>query len=421
MMTFLALAAIMVLVALAVVIVPLVRGDRVRATAGEDLAVLADGLRELEAERAAGDVDAAEFERGRLELERQALASQQQAQVQEQHSLRANWGAALGTAIVLPLLVIALYLTIGQPGTIGTNVLQARAGDDATQHVPNDAAVAALQARLAKDDGDVEGWVLLARSYFQMGRTDDALNAYRKATTLVADNPDLWVEYANTVAIAHNRDLSGEPTQMVERALKLDPNNFNALAFAGLAAFQRDDRATALEHWGRLKTLLPEGSEDSKRIDELIARARGDAPASAPTAAAGAAPASAPAKPAEARTAAAGTSTIRGTVTLSGALAAQVAASDTLYIFARAPNGPPMPLAAVRTRATGWPVSFTLDDTSAMTPGMQLSKFPHVNLVARISRLGNPAAQPGDIEGSIDNVAVGSKDVHIVMDRVVGR
>lgn len=411
---FMAIAVCMVLAALAVVIIPLLRSSRRTARQGQDLMVLADGLRELDAERAAGDMSAPEYERARLDLERQALQSQQAADISAEGSLRANWGVALATAIALPLLAGGLYLSIGQPGTLkpgAAQVAQAN-GDDA--HAPDDAAVAALQARLAQDDTDVEGWVLLARSYFQMRRVDDALNAYRKATTLMADNPDLWVEYANTLAIAHNRDLSGEPTQMVERALKIDPNNFNALAFAGLAAFQRDDRATALQYWERLKALLPPGSEDNKRIDELIARARGDVVAASQGSAQ--TPSTQPAAGAPAETAA-----IHGTVALNSALASQVAPADTLFIYARAPEGSPMPLAAVRARATGWPVSFTLDDSSAMVAERALSRFPHVNLVARISRTGSPAAQPGDIEGSIDNVALGSKNVHIVLDRVVER
>lgn len=411
---FMAIAVCMVLAALAIIIVPLLRSSRRTARQGQDLMVLADGLRELDAERAAGDMGAPEYERARLDLERQALQSQQAADINVEGSLRANWGVALVTAIALPLLAGGLYLSIGQPGTLKPGAAQVAQvnGDDA--HAPDDAAVAALQARLAKDDKDVEGWVLLARSYFQMRRVDDALNAYRKATTLVADNPDLWVEYANTLAIAHNRDLSGEPTQMVERALKIDPNNFNALAFAGLAAFQRDDRAVALQYWERLKTLLPPGSEDNKRIDELIARAGGN------VVAAGQGSAQTPSTQLTA-VAPAGAVAIHGTVALNSALASQVAAADTLFIYARAPEGPPMPLAAVRAQATGWPVSFTLDDSSAMVAERALSKFPHVNLIARISRTGSPAAQPGDIEGSIDNVALGSKNVRIVLDRVVGR
>lgn len=405
MMPFMALAAGMVLVALAVVIVPLVRRSQRNIQGGEDLTVLADGMRELDAELASGDVSQAEYERARVELERQALRSEQTAQSQAQTSQRANWTVALITAIALPLLVVTLYLTVGQPAALGNMGALEQAGGD-TQRPPDEATVAALQARVAKDAKDAEAWVLLARASFQLGHMKDAIAAYAKATGLVTDNPNLWVEYANTLAIAHNRDLSGEPTTMVERALKLDPDNFNALAFAGLAAFQRGDHVTALSHWQHLKTLLPKDGDDAKAIDDLIARASGTAQT---------------ASPATPSPASAGKATIAGTVTLAPALVDKVATTDTLFIFARAPNGPPMPLAAIRAPAKTWPASFTLNDSNAMVQGMDLSRFPKVNLVARISRSGNATPQPGDIEGHIDNVDTGSDDVHIVIDQVIGR
>lgn len=400
-----AFAAAMVLAALAIVIIPLLRRAHRTTRQGEDLTVLADGMRELDAELAAGDVNQAEYDRARTELERQALRSERSAQAQAQSSQRANWTVALATAIALPLLAGTLYLAVGQPAALGGGGALAQAGGG-VQQAPDETTIAALRTRVAKDAQDTEGWVLLARANFQLGHMDDAIAAYVKATGLVSDNANLWVEYANTLAIARNRDLSGEPTVMVERALQLDPDNFNALAFAGLAAFQRGDHAQALKHWQHLKTLLPPGGEDAKAIDDLIARAGGTAQGSA--------------TPAQA-SALQGKAAIDGTVTLDMALADKVAPTDTLFVFARAPNGPPMPLAAVRASASAWPVSFTLDDGSAMAQGMRLSGFPKVNLVARVSKSGSATPQPGDIEGHVDGVAPGSNGVRIVLDRVIER
>lgn len=403
---FVALAAAMVLLALALVLVPLLRHSSRARLDSPALTVLADRLRELDAEREAGAIDATEYARSREELERQALQANQQARMDESQNLRVNWGAALATAIALPLLAALLYAGVGQPSAItgrsGTAVAAL------SEHPPQDAAIDALSARLARDGNDAEGWVLLARSYFQIGRTSDALQAYRKATTLQADNPDLWVEYANTLATANGRDLSGEPQQLVERALALDPNNLNALAFAGLAALQRGDRAGAVRHWRKLEAQLPDGSNDRARIGEWIARAQGEAPATKTASAAAPTPAAAAPE-------------IRGSVTIAGNLASQVAPTDTLFVFARAESGPPMPLAAVRTRAGGWPVAFRLDDSSAMAEGLTLSRHARVNIVARVSRLGSANAQPGDIEGRVEGVALGSQDVRVVLDRVVGR
>lgn len=416
MITFMGAAAVMVLLALALVIVPLLRHRPPAAGGDESLTVLADGMRELDAELAAGTLSDVEHQNARQELQRQALQVQLCDDQAGQANLRANWGAALGTAIALPLLVALLYGVVGQPSAMSAPGVQARAPAQATEpHASDDRAIAALSERLAKNASDGEGWVLLARSYFQTRQLQPALDAYRKAVALMGDNADLLVEYANTLAISNDRTLAGEPEQLVESALKLDPNNFNALAFAGLAAFQRGDRALALRHWRHLESLIPAGSDDDRaRIQSLIARAQdGGETAPAPTAVrATAAEVSAPSgMPRE----------IRGTVTVDPALAGRVAPSDTLFVFAKASDGPPMPVAAVRTRAAGWPVTFTLDDTSAMTQDRALSQFDRVQIVARVSRLGSATAQPGDIEGTLERVSVGSRDVRVLMNRVIGR
>lgn len=417
-MTFMLLAFAMVLLALLLVIVPLLRqGAAVDDGAGAR-ALLADGVRELEAERTAGELTAEAYAEARGQLERQALQVQQQQENATQTSLRANWGAALAVAIMLPFTAALIYFAVGQPAVLNGGVPVSGVMAAAA---PGDDAIAALSQRLAENDSDAEGWILLARSYFQLQRMDEALDAYRKATTLMADNPDLWVEYANTLAIAQDRNLSGEPERLVAHALELDPDNFNALAFAGLAALQRDDRALALRHWQRLAAQLPAGSEDRARIDSLIARAEGKGAPTETALTPPAVPAADTAVAAAPQAAAAAGASIRGTVTLSGALAAKVAPSDSLFIFAKAANGPAMPLAAVRTRAAGWPVTFTLDDSSAMVAGMALSNFASVNIVARVSRLGNASAQPGDIEGTLENVMVGSDGVQLVLDHVVER
>ncbi|MEO6031832.1 MAG: c-type cytochrome biogenesis protein CcmI [Burkholderiaceae bacterium] len=417
---FLFLAAAMILLALALVIVPLLRSSPRTAAERECLTVLADGVRELDTERLNGTLDPAAYDVARRELERQALESDRATQARGSSNVRANWGAALATGIALPLFAAVLYVALGQPLTVLDATSPSRVAGAA--HAPTDGAIETLSRRLEKNPDDGQGWVLLARSYFQAGRIAEAMNAYRKAAAIMPDTPDLLVEYANTVAIANHRSLAGEPRQLVERALKINPDNLNALAFAGLAALQADNRDEALRHWRHLQSLVPADSEDRSRIDALIAQAEGK-PAQRPSAPAALAKTAAgeAGDAADARVAAAHGPVIRGTVTIAGALAAKVAPTDTLFVFARAINGPPMPLAAVRTRAGAWPVSFTLDDSSAMAQGIALSQFAHVNIVARVSRLGNATSQPGDIEGTIENVALGSSDVRVVMDRVVGR
>ena len=106
-------------------------------------------------------------------------------------------------------------------------------------------------------------------------------------------------------------------------------------------------------------------------------------------------------------------------MSLGPGLADRVAPGDTLYIFARASSGPPMPIAAVRSQAAGWPVRFSLDDQASMGQGRPLSAFEYVDIVARVSHTGSPTAQPGDLEGIVRRVAVGAEAVDLLIDRVI--
>lgn len=403
---FIVLAAAMILLALLLVIVPLLRGGArpsVRDDVSASLAVLADDMRELQRQRAAGDVSDAEYEQERVELERQALQAQAGQRAATRANARSRRVAALAIVVVLPLLALGVYRATGTPAALDPTLVQAPSDEP---HESSERAIAALEQRLAVQPEDVRGWVLLGRSYSQLEQFDKAAAAYKKAVVLDGDNPDLLIEYANALAITRGRDLSGEPEQLIQHALDIDPDHLGALTFAGLVAFQRDDVDQALQYWHHLIALLPEDSEGRQRIEALVARTEAERRGEQPP------PDAAAASPAAAKV-------ITGAVRLAPELADRVQPGATLFIFARASEGPPMPLAAVRTQAGDWPVAFRLDDSSAMMADRALSRFSSVDLVARVSRQGNAAAQPGDLEGVAEHVAVGSQGVDITIDRVV--
>lgn len=405
---FIILAAAMVLLALLFVIVPLLRAAAraPAAASGADaatLTVLADDMRELQRQRSAGDISDAEYEQERLELERQALQVQVDGPASVRGGAPSGRVAALAIVVALPLLALGVYRVTGTPAALDPAALmQAQAQG---MHESSERAITALEQRLAARPDDLRGWILLARSYSQLERFDAAAAAYKKAVVLDGDNPDLLIEYANALATSRGRDLSGEPEQLIQHALELDPDHLGALTFAGLAAYQHDELDQALQYWHRLVALLPEDSEGRQRIVDLIARTEAEHRGEAPAPAAAATPAAA--------------KSITGSVRLAPELADRVQAGDTLFIFARASDGPPMPLAAVRTQAGDWPVAFRLDDSSAMVADRALSRFDSVDIVARVSRQGNASAQPGDLEGSVARVAVGSQGVDLTIDRVV--
>lgn len=275
-----------------------------------------------------------------------------------------------------------------------------------------DVMVGKLVEHLQKKPEDGEGWTMLGRARALQGRLDDAVAAYARAAALRTDDVRLLIDYAELLGLKNNRSLAGEPAALLERALALDPGNPKGLALAGAAAFDAKQYARAVQHWERLVALSDPQAGYLVQVNESIAEARrlGGLPAAAGAAAAGATaaasaavapstplgspPGSTPGGPTAAATVA-----VRGTVSLSPALAAQARPEDTLFIFARAAQGPRMPIAILKKQVRELPLAFTLDDTMAMSPAMTLAKAGEVVVVARISRSGQAAPQPGDLFG----------------------
>jgi cytochrome c-type biogenesis protein CcmH len=291
------------------------------------------------------------------------------------------------------------------------------------------AMVDRLAARMKENPNDGEGWTMLARSYTVLGRHAEALPAYQKALALHVEDPSLLADYADSMAVANKGQIEGEPLKLVERALKMDPDHTKALSLAGSAAFERKDYATAVKHWERIITAGKANPELIQQVQSSVAEARqlGGMPAStaqppaapmAPAATTGMAPA---AKPQAAAPAAAAGAFVAGKVTITAAMLGKASPEDSVFIFARAAEGPRMPLAALRKQVKDLPVTFKLDDSMGMTPQMKLSSFDKVVVGARISKSGNPIAQPGDLQGSSAPVALGSSDLKIEINQVVGQ
>lgn len=431
--------------ALGLLLWPLLRERRIARAGSADarLAVIASARRQVEAAHAAGEIDAAEHA-ARLEtLYAQADAVLQQPPDAAPPPAR-PWPAALALAIVLPLGVIASYVTLGAPGsllpgaTAGTGMAQA--APDPLEEQQRTAELAdRLAEKLASDkEASAEAWVLLARTYRSAGVADKAAHAYREAAAREAQPADILIEHASLVLDRHDKRFDAEADALVAAALAKDADNLNALAMAGASAYQSGDRSLALRHWQRLESLVPEGSEDRQRAAALVARAKGEPvppdafrpPMSGPQPGGAVMAAATPgvALPAEhpplqgvgqAGAAPMGATAISGRVELSEALRARVPGGAWLFVFARAEGGMPLPIAAARTSPQGWPAEFTLDDGNSMIEGRKLSSFERVRLVARISASGNAARNPGDLEGAIDSVALGQQGVRLVVDSVV--
>jgi cytochrome c-type biogenesis protein CcmH len=400
---FLLIAAAMVAIAVACVLVPLL-ARRPRAGPVPDavnLAVFRDQLAELEADVARGLLPGERYEQARDELERRVLEEARSETPPASEPSRAGAWTAAVLAAGIPAGAIVFYLGVGSPSAL---LPQADAGHEVTREQV-EKMVARLEQRLERTPGDAEGWRMLGRSHSVMGRYPEAVRAYERAAALVPDDAGLLADYADALAMAQGRSMLGKPLELVNRALTIDADQWKALALAGTAALELKDYAGAVAYWERLRKVLPPDSDMGQSVEASIAEARALAGAK-PASRAATAQAAPPAR-------------VAGKVTLARALAARAAPTDSVFIYARAAAGPPVPLAVLRKQVRDLPLDFTLDDSMAMAPNLKLSDFPEVVVGARVSRSGTATAQSGDLQGQSQPVKVGTTGIAVVIDSAI--
>ena len=374
-----------------------------------NLQVLKTQLQQLDQDLAQGSLDAAQHRSARAEIERRVLEEESVAAAPVRTGSPRATLLLLGVAV--PVLVLGLYASLGNPAAISP---QARAtpGEPTPQDV--EAMVAKLAERMEKQPpgnvADLEGWVMLGRSYAVMQRYPEASRAFARALQLAPGDAQVLVDQADVLAMQQGGNLLGEPLRLIEQALQNDPSNLKALALAGTAAFDRKDYAGAIGYWGRARAGAPQDSEFARSLDQSIADAR--AAAGGSLASAGTSTAASAAAPA------AGAQSISGRVSVAPTLASRVAPGDTLFVFARAAEGPRIPLAILKRSAAELPLNFTLDDSMAMSPELKLSGFANVVISARISKSGDAMPQSGDLEGQTAPLAGRSNGVELNIDRV---
>ena len=398
-------AVALVAATVAALVWPLLRARGPRSDASEDSAttgVYRDQKRQLDAEVAVGAITAEEHDVALRELSgrlAQELQAGEQAAAPASPA-RSAYVAALVVAAALPVTALALYAAFGNP-----DAMRVAASADARapmSHEQIESMVERLAVRMKEKPDDPTGWRLLARAYSAMGRYDDAVAAFTQAAIRGTEDAALLADWADALAMK-NQSLQGEPSRLVARALALDPNHPKALALAASGAMDRHDYDAAIAQWKKLKAQFPQDGAEAKEIDAMIAEA-GVAKSGASATAAGASDAAA---------------AITGSVSLDPKLRGRATASDTLFIYARAVQGPRMPLAIVRTTAGEWPRAFRLDDSMGMTPAAKLSNANEVVVEARVSKTGNATPSPGDLLGSSAAVKPGARDVLIVINDVV--
>ncbi len=415
MTTFWIICALLLLVAVLFVGVPLWRGTSRNNAVVRDAAnleIYRDQIAEMDNDLRNGLLTPELYEQGKRELEARLLEEVQvleQAAPAQRHPLKI---ATIVIAVLLPLASVGLYLKLGNQNALLPQV--ASLGDGFGGLARTETALNALEERVAQAPNDPEAQLMLARSYVELGRYADGARVYDSLTKLIPNEPMLWADYADALAMTHN-SLLGAPTKLLDRALMLDPNFAKALALSGTAAMERGDYATAIGHWEKLLKQIQPGSQDAAMIEEGLHQARQLLAQSKGGKVAQLEQINQPAR----KPAAAGKERISGTVTLSAALKAGASQEDTLFVLARAAQGPKMPLAILRKQVKDLPLQFSLDDSMAMAPEMKMSNFDRVVVVARVSKSGTAMPQPGDLQGMSEPLVLGSSGVKIEINQQV--
>ena len=426
MLIFWLVAGLMLLLALAFALVPLLRARKEPELSRREanLAVLRTQREELERDVASGTLPAGARDEALEELV--TRAGEDLAASEEAASRAGNrpWKSIAALAAVLPACAIGLYFAIGNPAAIDVARQDPAPAEVTDKQI--EAMVASLGEKVKARPDDFQGWALYARSLNAMGRFKEASEAYAHVATLAPGDAGILADWADSLAMAQGKNLSGKPYELARRALAIDPANSKALALSGTAALNEGDFATALKYWQALAAVVPPGSEQAQQVESVIAEVRERAAAAgkplggAPSAVAKA-PAAAPVAAAKvpAPPAASAGASVTGTVTISPELASKVAITDTLFVYARAESGSRMPLAILRVPAKELPKRFSLDDSMAMAPTAKISSAQAVIIEARVSKSGGAAAQAGDLVGTSAAVKPGAQGLKVVIDKVI--
>lgn len=397
---FFGVALAFVAIAVFIVLRPLLKSAPAaevdRATMNRD--IYRDQLADIDRDLQAGTIDVVQAEQARQELERRVLeevAAPLEAPVRRKRGL----GVAATIALVLPIASIALYLHLGN--LEGLNAVP-HVADSLSSITPEqfEQLTQKLAKHLQDKPDDVTGWTMLGRAYRATGRDADAAMAFGRAAALKPADANLLADQAESLALSRNKTLAGEPTQLLERALKVDPDNAKALALAGSAAFDRKDYRAAIGYWERLLKHPETGGELAQALQTAVMEARALSEGRKPS----------PAK---------GSGRVTGVVTLDPTLKGRAQADDAVFIFARAAAGPRMPLAIAKVKVRDLPYHFELDDSMAMMPELKISGFAEILVGARVSKSGSATPASGDLEGLGPVVKPGASGIQVKIDEVV--
>ena len=366
-------AGLLLLIALSFLLIPVLRGRRAQREEDRtalNVALYQERVAELQLQREEGVLTPEQFDTGRAEAARELLADTEGVAP----GRVSNLGKAIPllAAVMVPLLGLGLYLHFGSSDKVELT----REFSQPPQSLEE--MVSRLERAAAAQPDSAEGLYFLGRAYMAQNRPADAANVFERTVSLAGRQPELLGQWAQAQYFADDKKWSDKVQALTDEALKADPKEVTSLGLLGIAAFEGQRFQEAIGYWQRLMDELPEGDASRAALEGGIAKAREQLLAS------GGKVEAAPVAKAQA--------SIKVNVDLADAVKASALPGDSVFIFARAVSGPAAPLAVKRVTVADLPITVELGDVDAMMPQLKLSNFPEVQLMARISRAGQPTA-----------------------------
>ena len=412
-------AALLIVLALVIILPPLLKkteleGDDRR---NQNILIAKDQLAELETSYSNKEVEQAEYEARRDELEQALYVDIDSEVVTKAEYAKPSFITAGFIALIVPLVAVAVYAKYGsseaadpEKAKIAKNIPMTADGKPDV-----DAMVRGLRAKLDKNPNNPEGWYMMGRSYMALKRYKGAVESYEHLLKLKPNDAKVMLFLADAEAMLKGGDISGRPASLIEQSLKIEPDSITGLWLGGMLAQKQGNHGLAIKRWNKLIPLLGKDVEQIAEVKVMISDSKKKLSPSEATALAQ----QAPVTPAPVATQKSPTAqSIVVTVSLADELKNQASPSDTVFIYAKAMSGPPMPLAAKRVQVKDLPITITLDDSMAMMPAMKLSAFPQVKIGARVSKSGNAISANGDLYVEKLSVSKGSKH-ELVIDSIL--
>lgn len=395
-------ASALLLVALAFLLLPILRGRRAQAEEDRtalNVALYEERLAELTAQHAAGTLSDAQLEAGRADAARELLEDTENSDSPKIAKLGRS--VPLIAAVLVPLVGYGLYMHWGA----SDKVQMARQFSEQPRTVGE--MTAHLEQAVKDQPDSAEAWYFLGRTYMNQERPADAAKAFARVVELAGRQPELLGQWAQAQYFAGDRQWSEQLQALTDEALQADPQELTSLGLLGIAAYEEGRYKDAVRFWEQLVAALPENDPSREAIRGGIERARQQVDGGSGNAEAGQAPAAASTQAAA----------LQIQVQLDPKVAETVSPEDSVFVFARAVNGPPVPLAAKRLTVGDLPATVTLSDADAMVPSLKISSVEQVTVMARVSRTGD--ATKGEWMGQSEALKTrGDKNaVRLTIDR----